>query len=117
MVNGSKVLDEATNAASERLILRLRRSPKIVPGASSFPSTTGASSSTTCASSPTAAASSPTAAASSIEEKLNSYIKSCKDKSRKHGFNLQTQVHEVLASQNIILLKKKSDYSFYMSIK
>lgn len=29
MVNGSKVLDEATNAASERLILRLKRSPKV----------------------------------------------------------------------------------------
>lgn len=29
MVNGSKDLDEATNAASERLILRLKRSPKV----------------------------------------------------------------------------------------
>ncbi|KAI9022192.1 hypothetical protein CLU79DRAFT_719170 [Phycomyces nitens] len=112
MVNRSKVLDEATNAASERLILRLKRSPKIVPGASSFSSsyTAGASSSTTGASSSTAGASSSTAAASSIEEKLNSYIKSCKDKSRKHGFNLQTQVHKVLASQNIILLKEGQVY-------
>ncbi|KAI8058912.1 uncharacterized protein B0P05DRAFT_581496 [Gilbertella persicaria] len=40
-------------------------------------------------------------------KKLNSYIKSYKDKSRKHGFNLQTQVHKVLASQNIILLKEE----------
>ncbi|KAF7721221.1 hypothetical protein EC973_005097 [Apophysomyces ossiformis] len=71
MVNGSKVLDEAMNASSERLILRLKRSPKIVPGASSF------------SSSSTAGASSSAAAASSIEEKLNSYIKSCKDKSKK----------------------------------
>ncbi|KAK4509863.1 uncharacterized protein ATC70_007167 [Mucor velutinosus] len=94
MVNGNKVLDEATNAASERLILRLKQPPKIVPGAS--PSS----------SSSTVGASSFTAGASSIEGKLDSYIKSCKDKSRKHGFNLQTEVHQVLASNNIILLKK-----------
>ncbi|KAI7868056.1 uncharacterized protein EV154DRAFT_571460 [Mucor mucedo] len=125
MVIGSKVLDEATNAASERLILTLKQSPKIVPGASSFSSsstagasssTAGASSSTAGASSSTAGASSSTAGASSsnaraslstagassstvagssIEEKWNPYIKSCKDRSRKHGFNLQTQADKV----------------------
>ncbi|CEP15334.1 hypothetical protein [Parasitella parasitica] len=73
----------------------------IVPGASS-----SSSSATAGASSSTAAASSSTAATSSIEEKLDSYVKSCKDKSRKHGFNLQTEIHEMLASQNIILLKE-----------
>lgn len=52
-------------------------------------------------------ASSSSTAPSSIEEKLNVYIKSCKDELKKHGFNLQTEIHQVLASNNIILLKKE----------
>ncbi|KAL0138137.1 hypothetical protein V8B55DRAFT_1439480 [Mucor lusitanicus] len=60
-----------------------------------------------CSSASTAGASSSTAGgASSTEVKLNSYINSCKDQSRKHGFNLQAQVQKLLASQNTILLKE-----------
>lgn len=41
-----------------------------------------------------------------MEEKLKSYIEMCKDKAKKYGFDLQREIHQVLASHDIILLKK-----------
>lgn len=38
---------------------------------------------------------------------MNKYIEICKDKANKHGFSLQTEIHQVLASKGIILLKKE----------
>ncbi|KAI9012017.1 hypothetical protein CLU79DRAFT_890826 [Phycomyces nitens] len=43
---------------------------------------------------------------STAKEKLSKYIEICKDKAKNHGFNLQTEIHQVLASKGIILLKK-----------
>ncbi|CAO0799915.1 unnamed protein product [Mucor circinelloides] len=42
-----------------------------------------------------------------MNPKLNKYIEICKDKANKHGFSLQTEIHQVLASKGIILLKKE----------
>lgn len=68
-------------------------------------SSAASSSSPTPAAPASSAASSVAVALSSVEDKLNSYIRKCISEGKKHGFDLQTQVHEVLASKKIILLR------------
>ncbi|CEP13557.1 hypothetical protein [Parasitella parasitica] len=45
-------------------------------------------------------------APSTTKAKLDKYIEMCKSKADKHEFNLQTEINQVLASKDIILLKK-----------
>ncbi|KAG1126633.1 hypothetical protein G6F42_007635 [Rhizopus arrhizus] len=116
MANGRRVLNEATNVAAQRLILRLKRPSMTSFGAflsTSLLSTPAAATSSAALSSsllstPAAPAPAPsiTVALSSVEDKLNSYINECILEGKKHGFDLQTQIHDVLASKRIILLRK-----------
>ncbi|KAG0861930.1 hypothetical protein G6F29_013673 [Rhizopus arrhizus] len=123
MANGRRVLNEATNVAAQRLILRLKRPSMTSFGAflsTSLLSTPAAATSSAALSSsllstPAAPAPAPsiTVALSSVEDKLNSYINECILEGKKHGFDLQTQIHEVLASKRIILLRKSQQYQMH----
>ncbi|KAG0739231.1 hypothetical protein G6F57_011885 [Rhizopus arrhizus] len=112
MKNGARVLNEAINTTTKKLVLRLKLSTQTAPAGSTTPSPSPSNESYVWSSSSSRdindpySISPPLSAPSTTKAKLNKYIEICKDKANKHGFNLQTEIHQVLASKGIILLKK-----------
>ncbi|GAA5796739.1 hypothetical protein HPULCUR_002114 [Helicostylum pulchrum] len=88
MQNGTKLATSAAAAASGALLIRLNlnKTPTTIP------TTT-----------PSILAS--TTQKSTAEIKYNDYINFCKNKSKKYGFDLLTEIQQVLACKNIILFK------------
>ncbi|KAI9355210.1 hypothetical protein BD770DRAFT_125741 [Pilaira anomala] len=88
MKNGTKLATSAAAVASDALLIRLKlnNTPKTTP-----------------ATIPSALAS--TAQQSTEEIKYKDYINFCKNKSKKYGFDLMTEIQQALACKNIILLK------------
>ncbi|CAO3640624.1 unnamed protein product [Mucor hiemalis] len=123
MKNGARVLNEAIDTTAKNLIIRLKLRPKTAPVGPTTPSSSSSNESyvwAPCTNNESNASSSSAgrdlddpssnspslSAPSTTKVKLNQYIEICKDKANKHGFNLQTEIHQVLASKGIILLKK-----------
>ncbi|KAI9324231.1 hypothetical protein BD770DRAFT_335091 [Pilaira anomala] len=107
--NGNELLKESMNDTSKKLAIRLRMNqPVHTPVSTTFTSSDIES----LPSSPTSPSTSSTSSTPSTltplatHEKLKRYVEFCKSKADKYGFDLQTEVHQVLGSKNIILLKK-----------
>ncbi|KAG1520428.1 hypothetical protein G6F45_009383 [Rhizopus arrhizus] len=114
MKNGARVLNEAINITTKKTHTKIEivAASITAPAGSTTPSPSPSNESYVWSSSSsrdfndTSLVSSSLSAPSTTKAKLNKYIEICKDKANKHGFNLQTEIHQVLASKGIILLKK-----------
>lgn len=111
--NGAEALNESVNTTTKKIMLRLKLPPLPAPAKSA---TAPSSSTNDEVHSPSLSFSrnlndsssilSSLSAPSTTKAKLDKYIEMCKNKADKHGFNLQTEINQVLASKDIILLKK-----------
>ncbi|KAG1042984.1 hypothetical protein G6F43_011767 [Rhizopus delemar] len=99
MKDGARVLNEAINTMTKNHILRLKLLPEIAPAGSTTPSPSPSNETYVWSSSSSRDINDPSSGSPSLSA-------SSTTKANKHGFNLQTEIFQVLASKGIILLKK-----------
>lgn len=123
--NNTQLLAEGSNSSTNTLRIRLKltgsSSLSTSAATSSSPTSEVISTNTATSSSPSTSittdiptsspsTSSPTVSTASsmstIEIRYKEYVDHCKNKSKKYGFDLQTEIQRVLACKNIILFKK-----------